>query len=66
MSKSGSMKKVAMPADAKLVNRQMVMNVLRRGEIVTVADIREYLSELPEYAELLPKMDAYMEQYCVF
>lgn len=34
--------------------------------LVTVADIREYLSELPEYAELLPKMDAYMEQYCVF
>ena len=34
-------KKVAMPADAKLVNRQRVMNVLRSGRIVTVADIHE-------------------------
>lgn len=34
--------------------------------LVTVADIREYLSEKAEYAALLPKMDAYMAQYCVF
>ena len=39
---------------------------IRVHALVTVRDIREYLSELPEYAELLPKMDAYMEQYCVF
>ncbi len=34
--------------------------------IVTVKDIREYLAEDPSYAEMLKKMDAYMEQYCVF
>ena len=34
-------KKVAMPADAKRVNRQMVMNVLRKGRPVTVAEIHE-------------------------
>ena len=34
-------KKVAMPADAKRVNRQMVMSVLRTGQPVTVADIHE-------------------------
>ncbi len=34
--------------------------------IVTVKDIREYLAEDPSYAEMLEKMDAYMEQYCVF
>lgn len=34
--------------------------------IVTVRDIREYLSEKPEYQELLPAMDKYMEDYCVF
>jgi len=39
---------------------------IRVHALVTVADIREYLSKLPEYAELLPKMDAYMAQYCVF
>ena len=39
---------------------------IRVHSLVTVADIREYLSELPEYADLLPKMDAYMAQYCVF
>ena len=36
-----SEKKVAMPADAKRVNRQMVMNVLRKGQPVTAADIHE-------------------------
>ena len=33
--------------------------------LVTVSDIREYLSTLPEYAPLLPKMDEYMAKYCV-
>ena len=33
--------------------------------IVTVKDIREYLAEDPSYAEMLKKMDAYMEQYCI-
>lgn len=41
MRKSSVEKKVAMPADAKLVNRQMVMDVLRSGRVVTVADIHE-------------------------
>ena len=34
--------------------------------IVTVQDIREYLADKEEYAHLLPLMDAYMKQYCVF
>ena len=34
--------------------------------IVTVQDIREYLADKAEYAHLLPLMDAYMKQYCVF
>lgn len=34
--------------------------------LVTVQDIREYLADKAEYAHLLPLMDAYMEQYCVF
>lgn len=41
MQRTGNERKVAMPADAKLVNRQMVMNVLRSGRVVTVADIHE-------------------------
>ena len=39
MRPGGTEKKVAMPADAKVVNRQMVMDVLRSGRVVTVADI---------------------------
>lgn len=39
---------------------------IRVHALVTVADIREYLSERAEYAALLPKMDAYMKEYCVF
>ncbi len=39
---------------------------IRVHSLVTVADIREYLSDKAEYADLLPKMDAYMAQYCVF
>ena len=34
--------------------------------LVTVQDIREYLADKQEYAHLLPLMDAYMAQYCVF
>lgn len=34
--------------------------------LVTVRDIREYLSAVSEYAALLPQMDAYMDEYCVF
>lgn len=34
--------------------------------LVTVQDIREYLADKAEYAHLLPLMDAYMAQYCVF
>ena len=34
--------------------------------IVTVQDIREYLAGEGTYGEMLQKMDAYMEQYCVF
>lgn len=34
--------------------------------LVTVQDIREYLADKAEYADLLPLMDAYMAQYCVF
>ncbi|MBR2943087.1 MAG: ROK family protein [Clostridia bacterium] len=41
MSRTSTEKKVAMPADAKLVNRQRVIDVLRSGRIVTVADIHE-------------------------
>ena len=33
--------------------------------IVTVKDIREYLAGEGIYSEMLQKMDAYMEQYCV-
>ncbi|MBP3655789.1 MAG: ROK family transcriptional regulator [Clostridia bacterium] len=39
--RSSKERKVAMPADAKLINRHMIMDVLRRGEPVTVADIHE-------------------------
>ena len=41
MPSSTKQRKVAMPADAKLINRQMVIGVLRRGQPVTVADIHE-------------------------
>ncbi|MBQ3134159.1 MAG: orotate phosphoribosyltransferase [Clostridia bacterium] len=33
--------------------------------LITVADIREYLADKPEYAEVLTLMDSYMAQYCV-
>lgn len=34
--------------------------------LVTVADIHEYLKETGLYAELLPMMEKYMADYCVF
>ena len=33
--------------------------------LVTVADIHEYLQQTGGYQELLPKMEAYMDTYCV-
>ncbi|MBQ8495555.1 MAG: orotate phosphoribosyltransferase [Clostridia bacterium] len=33
--------------------------------LITVADIREYLANKPEYAAVLTLMDSYMAQYCV-
>ena len=39
---------------------------IRVHSLVTVEDIREYLSDKSKYGALLPKMDAYMAQYCVF
>ncbi len=34
--------------------------------LIDVRDIHEYLQQQGTYAEILPKMEAYMEQYCVF
>jgi orotate phosphoribosyltransferase len=34
--------------------------------LITVADIREYLSTKPEYENVLKLMDSYMAQYCVW
>jgi len=34
--------------------------------IITVKDIYEYLKEKGTYEDVLPKMEAYMAQYCVF
>ena len=34
--------------------------------LVTVADIHEYLKQTGKFAELLPKMEDYMKQYCIF
>ena len=33
--------------------------------IVSVWDIYEYLKDLPQYQDVLPKMEQYMDQYCV-
>ena len=33
--------------------------------LVTVRDIHEYLKAQPTYADVLPRMEAYMRQYCV-
>lgn len=34
--------------------------------LVSVRDIYEYLKEQGDYAEVLPRMEAYMAEYCVF
>ncbi|MBS5149393.1 MAG: orotate phosphoribosyltransferase [Butyricicoccus pullicaecorum] len=34
--------------------------------LITVQDIYAYLKEQGSYDEILPRMEAYMEQYCVF
>lgn len=34
--------------------------------IVTVVDILEYLKENGDYSQYIPKMEEYMEKYCVF
>ena len=34
--------------------------------IITVQDIYEYLKANGNYADMLPKMEAYMQKYCVF
>lgn len=39
---------------------------IRVHALVTVQDIREYLREQGAYGDILPLMDAYMAQYCVF
>lgn len=39
---------------------------IRVHALVTVQDIRAYLADKAEFAHLLPLMDAYMQQYCVF
>lgn len=33
--------------------------------LVTVEDIHEYLQQAGGYQDLLPKMEAYMDTYCV-
>ena len=38
---------------------------IRVHAIISVTDICEYLKSEPGYEEILPKMEAYMEQYCV-
>ena len=39
---------------------------IRVHALVTVQDIHEYLQETGLYADLLPMMEAYMKEYCVF
>ena len=39
---------------------------IRVHSIVSVQDIREYLAEQPQYADLLVRMDEYMAKYCIF
>lgn len=39
---------------------------IRVHALITVQDIREYLMASGGYDEILPLMDAYMAQYCVF
>lgn len=39
---------------------------IRVHSIVSVQDIREYLAEQPQYADVLVRMDEYMAKYCIF
>lgn len=39
---------------------------IRVHALITVKDIYEYLKEAGSYGEILPLMEAYMAQYCVF
>ena len=34
--------------------------------IVTVKDIYDYLKQSGKYADMIPKMEEYMEKYCIF
>ena len=52
-------------------NKTAVMEVMEEfginvHSIITVKDIYEYLKEKGTYGDVLPKMEAYMEKYCVF
>ncbi len=38
---------------------------IRVHALITVADVHDYLKEHGGYAEILPKMEAYMEKYCI-
>ncbi len=39
---------------------------IRVHSIVSVQDIREYLAEQSQYADVLVRMDEYMAKYCIF
>ena len=39
---------------------------IRVHALITVQDIYEYLKEQGTYGEILPLMESYMQQYCVF
>ena len=52
-------------------NKTAVMVVMEEfginvHSIITVKDIYEYLKEKGTYGDVLPKMEEYMKQYCVF
>ena len=52
-------------------NKTAVMEVMEEfginvHAIITVKDIYEYLKEKGTYGDVLPKMEEYMKQYCVF
>ena len=34
--------------------------------LIDVRDVHEYLQSQPQYADILPLMESYMEKYCVF
>jgi orotate phosphoribosyltransferase len=53
------------PAKTAVMEVQEMFGI-RVHPIITVTDIRDYLHGDPTYAAYLPKMDAYMEKYCVF